>query len=93
MIKILPTEHLSFAAALAIVLLMPTRIHSSCNSQQLSRNWNTACKDKANYYASYDCTNPGLKVLDALNAQTFYIESENPNIGVSYATYVSQQSV
>lgn len=72
-------------AALAI-MLMATGIQN-CYSQneQLSRDWNTACQDISSYYASYGNIHPGLKVLDALNAQTFYIESKNPDIGVSYS--------
>ena len=78
----LPSQYLLCLAVFATLLLIAARIQSCTSERTNDRN---KCDNKKSYYSSYGSINPGLKVMDALRAQTQFIR--NNHIGVSNIVY------
>ena len=53
------------------VLLIATRVTLSMST--LTRDAAKECRNKDNYFATYDDINPGFQMLDALGAQRDFI--------------------
>jgi hypothetical protein len=72
---------LFYISALISLLVIITRFQS-CTSQ-CTESWRddakNSCKKRNRYYDEYGCVNPGLKVIDALQAQNVFI-SNSPTV-------------
>ena len=61
----------SIVAVMISVLLIATRVQLSMST--LTRDAADECRNKDNYFATYDSINPGFQMLDALGAQEKFI--------------------